>query len=130
MDWNFFGRSFGDLRRKYGLRQKQVAYNGGVSPSYVASLEGGRRPPPGDDGLQKIIAALGATEDEKAHLVRASCLTQIARVIHGHSEMFPAASAAISLLEISPQMSPAEVSAIQSLVEGYRFRTLLPQRKE
>lgn len=128
MDWNHFGRGLGGLRRKYGLLQKQVAGNSGFAPSYIAALEGGRRPPPPEEALKKIVKAIGASEQEEERLLRASKLTDIARVIANYTNDFPGAGAAISLLEISSEMTPVEVDALKTLVEGYRFRTLLPRR--
>lgn len=130
MDWNHFGRGLGGLRRKYGLRQKQVADNTGFSPSYIAALEGGRRPPPSEEALKKIIEAIGASAHEEAQLLRASKLTDIARVMANYSDAFPGTAAAISLLEVSTEMTAVEVDAFQTLVEGYRFRSLLPMRSE
>ena len=128
MDWNYFGGGLGDLRRKYELLQKEVAYRSGFAASYVAAIEGGRRPPPSQEAFRKILNAIGATDIEEAQLLRAAKLTNIARVIASHAQEFPAAAAAISLLEVSPEMTIAEVDALRTLVEGYRFRTLLPRR--
>ena len=130
MDWNHFGRVLGGLRRKYGLLQKQVAGNSGFTPSYIAALEGGRRPPPSAEALKKIVNAIGASEQEEERLRSASKLTDIARVMANYVNDFPGAAAAISLLEISPEMTGVEVDALRTLIDGYRFRTLLPRRKD
>lgn len=130
MDWNHFGRGLGGLRREYGLLQKQVAGESGFTPSYIAALEGGRRPPPPVEALKKIIKAIGASAQEEERLIRASKLTDIARVMANYSDDFPGAAAAISLLEVSSEMTPIEVDALRTLVEGYRFRTLLPRRSD
>lgn len=129
-DWNFFGRCLGDLRRKYGLQQKTVASNSGFAPSYIAALEGGRRPPPSVEALNKISKAIGVCEQEEAQLLRASKLSIIARVMANYTNEFPGTTAAISLLEVSSVMTAAEVDAIRTLVEGYRFRTLLPRKDD
>ena len=128
MDWNHFGRNLGDLRRKYGLLQKQVASKSGYAPSYIAALEGGRRPPPPAVTLRKIINAMGASEEDEGRLIRASKLTEIARVMANYANDFPGAAAAISLLEVSFEMTSVEIDALRILVEGYRFRSLLPKR--
>lgn len=130
MDWNQFGRGLGGLRRKYGLLQKQVAGDSGFAPSYIAALEGGRRPPPPMEALKRITKAIGASEQEEERLIRASKLTEIARVIANHRDEFPGAAAAVSLLEVSSEMTTVEVDALRTLVEGYRFRTLLPRRND
>ncbi len=130
MDWNYFGRGLGSLRRKYGWLQKEVAYKSGFAPSYIAALEGGRRPPPPLETFHKIVEAVGATELEEAQLQRAAKLSEIARVIANHSNVFPGASAALSLLEVSPEMTTDEVDALRTLVDGYRFRALLPRRTD
>jgi transcriptional regulator with XRE-family HTH domain len=128
MDWNYFGRDLAALRRKHGWLQKQVALTSGFAPSYLAALEGGRRPPPPSEALGKILDAIDATEVERTQLSRAAALTHITRAISNHLESFPGAAAAVSLLEVSPEMSSTELGAIQALVEGYRFRQLLPRR--
>lgn len=130
MDWNHFGRCLGSLRRKHGLLQKEVAFNSGFTPSYIAALEGGRRPPPSTAALNKIANAIGASDLEEERLIRASKLTDIARVVANYVKDFPAAEAAISLLEVSSEMTPIEVDAMRTLIEGYRFRTLLPKRTQ
>jgi transcriptional regulator with XRE-family HTH domain len=91
------------------LLQKQVAGNSGFAPSYIAALEGGRRPPPPADALKKIVTAIGASEQEEELLIRASKLTDIARVMANYSDDFPGAAAAMSLLEISSEMTAVEV---------------------
>ena len=130
MDWNYFGRDLGGLRRKQGLLQKEVAYRSGFTASYITALERGRRPPPPVEALKKILKASGVTEVEEAFLIRASKLTEIGRVMANYSADFPGAVAAMSLLEVSSEMTAAEVNALQTLVDGYRFRTLLPRRND
>ena len=130
MDWNYFGRDLGGLRRKQGLLQKEVAYRSGFAASYIAALERGRRPPPPVEALKKIIKAIGASNQEEERLTRASKLTDIARVMANYSNDFPGAEAAISLLEVSSEMTAVEVDALRTLVEGYRFRALLPRRND
>lgn len=130
MDWNFFGHDLGGLRRNHGLLQKEVAYKSGFAASYIAALERGRRPPPPAATLKKIANAIGASQQEEERLIRASKLTDIARVIANYSSDFPGAEAAMSLLEISSEMTAVEVNALLTLLEGYRFRTLLPRRND
>ncbi len=130
MDWNHFGRYLGGLRRNHGLLQKEVALNSGFTPSYIAALEGGRRPPPSTTSLNKIAHGIGASDLEKERLIRASKLTDIARVVANYVKDFPAAEAAITLLEVSSEMTPIEIDAMQTLIDGYRFRTLLPKSSQ
>ncbi len=130
MDWNFFGHDLGGLRRNHGLLQKEVAYKSGFAASYIAALERGRRPPPPAEALKKIVNAIGASQQEEERLIRASKLTEIARVMAVYSNDFPGAEAAMSLLEISSEMTAVEVNALLTLLEGYRFRTLLPRRND
>lgn len=130
MDWNYFGRELGALRRKYSRLQKQVAIDSGFKASYIASLEGGRRWPPQKEQLLRILKALKASESEKESLVRSAKLTEMARSIAGYAEDFPGAVAAMSLLELSADMSPGEIKAVQTIVEGYRFRSYASRRDD
>ena len=130
MDWNYFGRNLGALRRKYLRLQKQVAIDSGFKASYIAALEGGRRGPPQRERLLRIVTALGASESERDNLIRSARLTQVARSIAGYAGDFPGAGAAMSLLELSADMSPSEIEAVQIILEGYRFRSYLSRRND
>ncbi len=64
------------LRRSRRLRQNEVAASAGLDPSYVASLEAGRRKPPREDIMERLLCALQATPDERDEMKRLAALDQ------------------------------------------------------
>ncbi|MCG5078266.1 helix-turn-helix domain-containing protein [Paraburkholderia tagetis] len=55
-------------RRRSGLRQKTVAQRSGLDPSYLASLENARRPPPSPEVLARILDGLDASPEDRRAL--------------------------------------------------------------
>jgi transcriptional regulator with XRE-family HTH domain len=111
------------LRRKKKLKQKQVAYEASMDPSYVAALENGRRAPPRQSMMANIGRALNANEQEVVELRRAAMLSEMARELNERAEYFVGAPVAMAILEMSSIMSPGEIQAIATLIDGYRFRS-------
>lgn len=130
METNYFGICLAQLRREKKLKQKQVAFEAGVDPSYVAALENGRRIPPRLDGLRKIAKAINANEQEENELYRTARLSLLAKEIHACAEHFEGAAVAMDILVMSSVMSPKEVEAIGTLIEGYRYRLHIQGRVE
>jgi transcriptional regulator with XRE-family HTH domain len=68
-----FAEKIGELRRKAGLKQAELAKLCDLTPSYVSLLESGKKPPPSDDVVARLARALGedrAALLELAHLER------------------------------------------------------------
>lgn len=130
MDTNYFGICLAQLRREKKLKQKQVAFEAGVDPSYVAALENGRRVPPRLDGLTKLAKAINANEHEEKELQRSARLSLLAKEIDACAEYFAGAEVAMVILELSSVMSPKEIQAIGTLVDGYRYRLHVQGRVE
>jgi transcriptional regulator with XRE-family HTH domain len=59
LDGRAVGARVRELRKTLGISQRKLVMRSGVSPAYVAKLEGGQIPSPGLDALSKIAAALG-----------------------------------------------------------------------
>jgi transcriptional regulator with XRE-family HTH domain len=128
MDTNYFGNYLAKLRREKKLKQKQVAYEAGVDPSYVAALENGRRVPPRHDGVIKLAKAVNANDQETKDLERSARLSQLAKEIDACAEHFSGATVAMAILELSSVMSQSEIHALATLVDGYRYRAKVQGR--
>lgn len=122
MESNFFGPYLATLRRKRCLRQKQVAADSNLDPSYVAALENGRRMPPRKEVMTRLFQALNLSDLEKYELSRLAVLSEVGRAMRQHSDKLAGIDAALSVLEISAYLSPEELNAIETLIEGYRYR--------
>ncbi len=123
MDSNYFGLYLAALRRKRRLRQKQVAAASNLDPSYVAALENGRRVPPREDVMTKLFEALNLSEAEKEELHRTAVLSEIGRTMLQHADELEGINTALTVLEISAHLSHEELKAVETLIEGYRYRT-------
>lgn len=60
------------IRRRSGLRQKDVASGTGASPGAISLWERGKRVPREKSTIELLAAVLGATESEKTELLRAA----------------------------------------------------------
>lgn len=76
-----FGACLLKLRNRRKLSQKYVALSAGMDQSYLAGLEAGRRPPPRDKQLVRLVSALSATPEEIQELREARVLTRMADVV-------------------------------------------------
>ncbi|ADE11332.1 helix-turn-helix domain-containing protein [Sideroxydans lithotrophicus] len=76
-----FGACLLKLRLSRKLSQKAVAILAEMDQSYLAGLEAGRRPPPRDRQLARLVSALGATPEEIQELREARALARLADVV-------------------------------------------------
>ena len=130
METNYFGIQLAKIRRKNKLRQKQVAYEAAMDPSYIAALENGRRFPPRKSLMTNLARAIKANEQDELELLRTAMLSEIARGIEEYAKNFPGAELAMEILELSSVLSINEIQALATLVEGYRFRAYIQGRNE
>lgn len=117
---NIFGRCLKELRLTRGLPQKVVSLSAGMDPSYVSGLEVGRRSPPRDRQLLRLASAMNATEEEITQLKTARALTQLSRATRdtgGESE-----PGLVKLLTMATEMSAAEISALEMIVQVIKSR--------
>jgi len=63
-----FSRRLVDLRRRYGLRQGELAALVGYEQSYLSALEVGSKGPPASEFVERLSAALSITSEEKTQL--------------------------------------------------------------
>ena len=59
------------LRRRRGLKQKEVADRLGYEPSYLSALERGEKGPPRRAFVERLIRGLDLDEDERVELTTA-----------------------------------------------------------
>ena len=62
---------FHDLRRRYRISQKKLANLMGYEQAYVSSVELGKKGPPNDEFVTRLIQALHLDANEQATLFRA-----------------------------------------------------------
>jgi transcriptional regulator with XRE-family HTH domain len=99
------------IRRRSGQKQKTVAYLSGVDPSYFASLENARRPPPLPDVLARILDALDASQEDR-RLLRQLALshrlkTQLSQQVSPH---------VAELMCAIPALSDEQVKAVHAVI--------------
>ncbi len=122
MESNYFGHCLAELRRRRRLRQKQVAAAASLDASYIAALENGRRAPPREEVMNKLFQALGLSDTERNELQRTAVLTDVGRVLLHHAQQLTGVGAALAVLEVSINLSQEELGAIETIVDGYRYR--------
>lgn len=126
MPKNYFGMVLANLRRSRNLRQWQLAGMTSLDASYLAALEGGRRKPPRETVLARLLEALRATDQEAHELRRSATLSTIARSIRPHAGEFAAVDVALKLLEYSHLLATAEIQSLEVLVDSFAYRARLP----
>lgn len=130
METNYFGLYLAKIRRKNRLKQKEVAFDAGMDPSYIAALENGRRLPPKQSLMVALTKAVQANEVEQRELSRAANLSEMAKGMEAHREEFLGVPVAMAILELSAVMTQAEIDAIATLVAGYRYRAYVQGGRE
>lgn len=79
---NLFGMCVVEIRKIHLLSQKSVAIDADMDQSYLAGLESGRRPPPRDRQLIRLMHALQASENEMITLKKARAFYRAANAIN------------------------------------------------
>lgn len=117
------------LRHRSKKLQKTVAYAAGLDPSYVASLERGRRDPPRREVLEKLCDVLAATSAEREQLYRAALASRIRKVWAESSGDNELAELFAKLAMTLPMLTLAERAAIETLVSAC-MRQHLPTQED
>ncbi len=65
------------IRRNRNLQQKQLADMLGINPSYLSSLESGRKAPPSPSVITEICKSLALSADEQAELRHAVEISEL-----------------------------------------------------
>jgi len=116
-----FGNCLVRLRKGRGRSQKFIAIEAGLDASYLAGIELGRRPPPRQPVLEKILTALCATPAERQELKRAIGIAKLVRI--AANELEP--DYGQSLIQIATAMqycSREERKALAVIALGFEQR--------
>ena len=115
---NFGDRIFA-LRRRRRLKQKEVADAAKLDASYLASIETGRRPPPQNAVLNRLMTALRATPEERSEIQAALIVDRLARIIANEVPSFSYAPTLVRLAACLPYRTLDEINALEALIERY-----------
>jgi len=97
------------------MRQKTLASNAGVTASYVAGLEGGRRDAPSSQVLDRLLKAMDATKKERLRLYQALKVIAIRQAINAGPVSLEGGSILLRLLERMP-LEEEDVSLLELLI--------------
>jgi transcriptional regulator with XRE-family HTH domain len=61
-----------EIRKRYGISQRQLAARIGYEPAYISGLELNKKGPPNEAFLKKLILGLGLNEQEVCKLYKAA----------------------------------------------------------
>lgn len=120
-----FGACLQKLRDRHNLPQKVLAIEAGMDQSYVAGLEAGRRSPPREKQLMRLVHALKATPEEQQELREAHALS---RLVDAVEELNPERGKALAALAHHLQnLSLDELKIIETMASMLDHRVLQPE---
>lgn len=119
---NIFGEYIFSLRHKRKLQQKQIALAAGFDPSYLTSLERGRRAPPRGRTLEHLMKALDVSELERRGLMRAAALSRLAKTLQEEESDLTGATQLLRLAMLIPELRTEELASLITLAEGLAER--------
>jgi len=125
-----FGMLIAEIRVQHQLKQKQVAQEAGVDSSYIAALEGGRRNPPPEKTLQRLISALQASVAEQSLIEKSAAICRVSKVIREHSQVLPNAQLILSFTQRIPELEPPAINAICALMAAFDTQIITPKTRE
>lgn len=67
-----FAYDLQEIRKRYGISQRQLAAKIGYEPAYISGLELDKKGPPNEAFLKKLIQGLGLNEQEVCKLYKAA----------------------------------------------------------
>lgn len=101
-----------------------------MDQSYLAGLESGRRPPPRDRQIQRLLVALSANEEEAIQLFAAKAITKLKSFISktAPKEAIPltnllASAAGMSIKDVKMLGEIADVLRVANRQQGEESRT-------
>jgi HTH-type transcriptional regulator, competence development regulator len=112
-----FGTSFRYLREERGLSQREMGRRLQLDSKIISALETGRRSPPSDEILNKIIAQLSLTQAEAIQLVDAA--RHSSYIVRIPREISPRELRLVHrFITTLGNLRPEQISAIQRAIEG------------
>lgn len=98
------------------LRQKELAFQLGVDPSYLSALAGGRKGRPNDALVQKMQETLALTEAEQRELQEAVKCSQLRHRIPEEAD--PREHEIVTkIVEAIGRLRPAQIDAIDAILK-------------
>ena len=103
------------LRGRRAMSQKALALESGIDQSVLAAIEHGRRPPPKDDVLRRLITALSLTDVELQELECGRLASRLVKALEGQSAATQAVIVEIALVLVRvPTCSPTRAAPASS----------------
>ena len=115
---NRFGRVIFQLRIKRRILQKVIAGRCGIDASYLASIERGRRRPPPDPLVERLLQALEADEREKYKAREAAALDRLIPLIESAALDIRGAGVFSRVLQTLPYLNDRQLDAIDALIQS------------
>jgi len=103
-------------RRRASLRQKALAALCDVDPSYIASLESGRRGPPSDVILKRLLDALGVSPAECALIDNAAYRSRLQKHLSLASPGKLSADIQ-ELVTVLPMLTPTQIRTLNRMAK-------------
>ncbi|MDT6997666.1 helix-turn-helix transcriptional regulator [Burkholderia cenocepacia] len=105
------------IRRRSGQRQKTVAHRSGMDPSYLASLETGRRNPPSSEVMNRLLDAIGASAEERRQLHRLAFAHGLQSYVH-HRAPPDWPEEGSEILAAVPMLSATQLRCLSSILKA------------
>lgn len=111
-----FGTVVFHSRVRKNLPQKTIAGRAGIDSSYLASIERGRRPPPRRQIVDRILAALGMSDAERATAIAAAALDRLEPAIREAEEDIPGVAVLARLCSALPHLSQSKLTVLIDVI--------------
>jgi len=111
-----FGYYLSTLRRSRNLQQKGLAKLLQVDPCYISMMENGKKGPPADDVIEKLIHCLSLSEDEQV-LLREYISQSQRRLALPDNMTLQEYALVRSLWKKLGALSPGQIEAINSVLK-------------
>ncbi len=113
-----FGSLISQARLRKRIPQKVVALNAGIDPSYLASVERGRRPPPRRELVNKIISSLHLSAADRARALEAAAIDRLMPAIHALEQDVRGAGTLERFCIALPYLNENQLDALGALIDA------------
>lgn len=114
---SLFGDRLFALRRRRRLLQKQVAYDAGIDPSYLAGMERGRKDAPASQVFERLLRALDASLEEREWLRHALAVSRLDRLTSSGPYAIEGAEVLVRVAEQLPRIEPQQMQLLAAFVD-------------